>query len=60
MEWTMTVHVPAGFTWDQKGFRYRDYTGFSVASPARETLEVRFLFAESARVSWSLEFVKNA
>ena len=60
MEWTMAVHIPAGFTWNQKDFRCRDYPGFSVATPAKETLEVRFRFGEADRVNWSLEFVKSA
>ncbi len=60
MEWTMVVHVPEGFTWDQRSRRYRDYAGFSVAAPAKGTLEVHFVFGEADRVDWSLEFVESA
>jgi hypothetical protein len=59
MEWTLVVHVPDGFRWDQENARYRDYPGFSVAAPAKGTLEVRFRFDEAERVDWSLEFVRS-
>ena len=60
MEWTMVVHVPDQFAWGQRNPRYRDYAGFSVATPAKGTLEVRFRFGEAERVDWSLEFVKSS
>jgi hypothetical protein len=53
MNWTLALHVPEGFSWEQDRPAPQNVT---VVSNEQHILRVRLHFAQSARVNWSFTF----
>jgi hypothetical protein len=58
LRWTLTIYVPAGFTWDAEQVMTRsgDYH-ITVHTETRHLLRIQFTFGHTDRVPWSVRFL---
>jgi hypothetical protein len=57
MSWTLTLHVPEGFSWDQdRHAAWHEHQNVSVVSYEHNILRARLQFADAEPVPWSFAF----
>ncbi|MFN7997579.1 MAG: glycoside hydrolase family 36 protein [Bryobacteraceae bacterium] len=55
--WKMSIHVPDGWLWDEKGRElFHDSGAVSAVMPEPNLIKVHLAFTASQRVNWSLRF----